>query len=243
VSAELLPWAGLLLLGAVHGINPGMGWLFAVALGLQEGSGRAVWRALLPLAAGHALAIGAAVAVAALLGLVVPPALLRWLVAGALLGVGAWRLVRHRHPRWGSMRVSARDLAIWSFLMATAHGAGLMVLPLALTSRAGGGHGGHRPGVHDAHDAAVGGAHGAGAHGAHDAVADAVLAGSGGGLIDMAGLLATALHTAGYLLVTGVIAVVVYEKVGLRFLRSAWINLDAIWAGALVVTAVLTVLL
>jgi hypothetical protein len=231
MSPDVWPWAALVLLGAVHGINPGMGWLFAVALGLQEGSGRAVWRALLPLAAGYALAIALAVLVAAMLGRVVPVGALKWIVAAALLGVGAWRLVRHRHPRWGGMRVGARDLAIWSFLMATAHGAGLMVLPLTMAADMADG---------DATAAGGAGAHAHAGHAVHfTGGSDIALA--GGGLAEFGVVLATLLHTAGYLLITGVVALVVHQKVGLRFLRSAWINLDVIWAAALVVTAVLTI--
>ena len=208
---------GLLGLGALHGINPAMGWLFAVALGLQEKGGRAVWRALPPLALGHALAIGAVVALAVLVGLVIPPAVLRWMVALSLIGFGVYRLVRHQHPRYGGMRVGARELTIWSFLMASAHGAGLMVLPFLLSN--GGAVG-----------AAAHAAHGAAGHGAHVAAVGGLAAGQ------MTGLLMTLVHTAGYLLVTGVVAVVVYERVGLKLLRSAWINLDLIWAGALVLT-------
>lgn len=132
---ETLSWplgAWLIGLGAFHGINPGMGWLFAVALGLQEGQRTAVWRALLPLACGHALAIGAAIAVALLAGAVIPIHILRWVVAAALLMFGIFRIVRHWHPRWASMRVSMKGLALWSFLVASAHGAGLMVAPVFL---------------------------------------------------------------------------------------------------------------
>jgi hypothetical protein len=128
------PWMALLALGAFHGINPGMGWLFAVALGMQERRRTAVWRAMLPLAAGHAMAIAAAVAVVLAIGRMVPMRYLQWAVAAVLIGFGISRLVRHRHPRWASMRVSMKDLTVWSFLMATAHGAGLMVLPLFLAS-------------------------------------------------------------------------------------------------------------
>ena len=215
-------WAGLLALGVWHGINPSMGWLFAVALGLQEGRARAVWRALGPLALGHALAIGGALAVAAALGLIVPLGLLRWIVAIALVAFGVWKLVRNRHPRWVGMRVGARDLTLWSLLMASAHGAGLMVLPFALR---------------------IGSDAGAGASGASNATAaphhaGLVLADAGA-----AGIWATAVHTAGYLLVTGVLAVVVYRVVGLRLLRSAWVNLDVVWACALILTGILTPLL
>src|SRR4029434_6852844 len=117
-------------LGASHGINPGMGWLSAVALGLQEKSQRAVRRALLPIALGHAVSIGVVVLAVGLLQAVLPEQVVRYLCA-ALLGVfGLWRLVRARHPRWVGMRVGFRDLMLWSFLMASAHGAGLMLVPL-----------------------------------------------------------------------------------------------------------------
>src|SRR5262249_32857836 len=97
-------WLSLAGLGAVHGLNPGMGWLFAVALGMEEGRPRAVWRALPPLALGHALAIAAAVLGAAAVGELVPSRVLVWIVGGMLLGLGALRLVRHRHPRYGGMQ-------------------------------------------------------------------------------------------------------------------------------------------
>jgi hypothetical protein len=207
-----ISWPAFLLLGAGHGINPGMGWLFAVALGLQERDGRAVWRALPPLALGHAIAIVVVVAVAFAVGLVLPPATMRWIVAAALVGFGLLRLRRTRHPRYGGMRAGTRELTIWSFLMATAHGAGLMVVPfLAGSSAEAGGH-----------------AH----HGTPAATGDW-----------LPGLLATAVHTAGYLLVTGVVAVLVYRRFGLRLLRTAWINLDVVWSVSLVGTGLLTLLL
>ena len=145
-------WAMLVALGAFHGINPGMGWLFAVALGMQERRRGAVIRALLPLGAGHALAVAAAVAAALALGTVVPIGWLRWAVAGLLLSLGAMRCVRHRHPRWAGMRVGMGGLTLWSFLMATAHGAGLMVVPVfvGMTMAGGGEHAHHRMPGHDA---------------------------------------------------------------------------------------------
>jgi hypothetical protein len=206
-------WPALLALGAGHGINPAMGWLFAVALGLQRQRRGAVWGALGPLALGHALAIAAAIAVAGVIGLMVPLQLLKWGTAGLLVGLGVYRLVRSRHISYGGMLVDARELTIWSFLMASAHGAGLMVLPLVLD------------GVHST------------AHANH--VAAASLMGVAG--IELNGVLAALVHTAGYLLVTGVIAVIVYEKVGVGFLRKAWVNLDLIWAAALVMTGIATV--
>jgi hypothetical protein len=201
----------LLALGAGHGINPAMGWLFAVALGLQRERRGAVWGALGPLAAGHALAIAAAILVAGIVGQVVPLDLLKVGTALLLVGLGLYRLVRSRHFRFGGMRVGARELAIWSFLMASSHGAGLMVLPLVMNDM---------PTTH----------------------AHLVRASLFGPELGMSGIIAAVIHTAGYLLVTGLIAVVVYERVGTRFLRTAWINLDLIWAVALIVTGVATVL-
>jgi hypothetical protein len=200
----------LLGLGALHGINPGMGWLFAVALGIQEGKGRAVWRALPPLALGHALAIVVALATAAAIGVVLPLSRLEWVVAALLVGLGVSRLVRHRHPRYGGMRVTQRQLTTWSFLMASAHGAGLMVVPFVLAGEARSEHA-----MHASHTAGV-----------------------TGGSIEGA-LAATAVHTIGYLAIAALLAFLVYRRLGLRVLRSAWINLDLLWACALILTGVL----
>jgi len=221
VTTTVWPWAALALLGAVHGLNPGMGWLFAVARGLQERDRRAVWGALLPLAAGHALAIAAAIAVTAVLGLAVPTDAIRWMVAATLLVFGLLRLRRHRHPRGMGMRVGAGDLTLWSFLMASAHGAGLMALPFVLAATASAAVTSH-------------GAHGAGM--AHAAAMAGLPPGAA------TGLLSTAAHTGGYLLVLVLTATLVYERLGLRLLRTAWINLDLVWSIALTGTAVLTVL-
>ena len=128
----LFTWGTLIALGAFHGINPGMGWLFAVALGMQEQRRGAVLRALVPLGAGHALAVAGAVGVALGIGFVIPLGWLRWPIAAVLVSLGALRFFRHRHPRWGGMRVSMGGLTVWSFLMATAHGAGLMVVPVVM---------------------------------------------------------------------------------------------------------------
>ena len=129
---HLLPLTTILLLGAFHGINPGMGWLFAVGLGMQERRQSAVWRALVPLTLGHGLAIGAVVLVAVVAGVAMPAASLKLPVALTLGALGAYRLIRHSHFTGGGMRVGMWRLTIWSFLMATCHGAGLMVLPVFL---------------------------------------------------------------------------------------------------------------
>ena len=125
----------MLLLGAFHGINPGMGWLFAVALGMQERKGSAVAKALVPIALGHALAVGSVVLAAVYLGMALPQNAIRYFVAAILFSLGIYLLVGHRHPRWIRMQVGFRDLTVWSFLMASAHGAGLMVLPVLLGSQ------------------------------------------------------------------------------------------------------------
>src|SRR5881628_1565297 len=128
----LWPWLALLGLGAYHGINPGMGWLFAVALGMQEKHRRAVLAAIPPIALGHALSIGLVVGLLWLAQASVPEKALRYGAAAILFGFGFYRFVRARHPRWVGMRVGFRDLTLWSFLMASAHGAGLMLVPLLL---------------------------------------------------------------------------------------------------------------
>ena len=203
-------WAGILALGMFHGINPGMGWLFAVALGMQERSRRAVWLALLPLTLGHALAMAAVVALAVVAGTALPAGALKWPVAITLAGLGIFRLYRHQHVRGGGMRVGMAGLTGWSFLMASCHGAGLMVLPFLIQITTVSAHGGH--------------------HHAAPAGADPVI-----------GAAVTGLHMLGYLAVTALVAVVVYERLGLRLLRTMWINLDVIWAVALIGTAALTV--
>jgi hypothetical protein len=212
-----LPWLSLLVLGAAHGINPAMGWLFAVGRGLQRQDRSAVWRALGPLAVGHALAIAAAVLLALALGDVLPERWLRWIVATALVAVGVDGLRRHRHVSLGGMRVGPRELATWSFLMASAHGAGLMVLPFVL-------------GAGSEHLAMP----------QHDHGTLVVTAGFAG--IDSLGITAPLIHTVGYLTVTAALAVVVYEKVGLRILRRAWINVNVLWGAALIVSGAVTLL-
>ena len=144
-SEMISSWATLMALGAFHGINPGMGWLFAVALGMQEARRGAVLRALVPLGVGHALAVAVAVGAALAIGLVIPLGWLRWLIAGVLVSLGVLRLFRHKHPRWGGMRVSMGGLTMWSFLMAPAHGAGLMVVPvfMGMSMPGGGAHAHH----------------------------------------------------------------------------------------------------
>lgn len=209
-----MTWTALwfmLVLGAYHGLNPGMGWLFAVALGMQEQNGKAVARSLVPIALGHALAIGSVVLIAVLLGMTLPLTVIRYCVAALLISLGIYCLVRHQHPRWVRMQVGFRDLTVWSFLMASAHGAGLMVVPLLLGSNTVEARG--RVADHE-HLSATGS--------------------------PLAGMLATGLHTISYLAVTGLVAWVIYRKLGLGLLRKGWLNFDLVWAGALIATGLVT---
>ena len=132
MSEQIGVWSTLFLLGAYHGINPGMGWLFAVARGMQEHRTRAVAWSLPPIALGHGLAIGVVILIFQLAQVALPLQYVRIGVAVILVSLGVYKLVRSRHFRWGGMQVGFRDLTIWSFLMASAHGAGLMVLPVVL---------------------------------------------------------------------------------------------------------------
>jgi hypothetical protein len=201
---QLLGLAGL---GAFHGLNPGMGWLFAVAIGLQERSRAALLRALPPIAAGHA---GSVLIVATLVTAFQSVLATRLVAIGGglvLVGFGLWRALSTRHLRWAGMRLSAAQLAAWSFLMSSVHGAGLMLLPFLV-------NGG--PAMHGPHGTAAGG----------DPLWN--------------GLAAVGVHTVAMVAVAGAVAIVVYEVIGLRILRSAWINLDRIWAFALIGAGVAT---
>jgi hypothetical protein len=210
-----MDWQAMVLLGAYHGINPGMGWLFAVALGMQHGSTRGVWRALPPIALGHAAAVGVVLAAATMAGLIVPLDTLKVIVALMLMMLGLYRLWRHRHPRYGGMQVGFRDLTAWSFLMASAHGAGFMVLPFVMPASA--------PASAATH-----------AHAAHIAAAHAQFA--------TAAAAAAGIHTLAYFMVMAAAAWIVYRRLGLGLLRQAWINMDWVWAGALVIAGVVVLL-
>jgi hypothetical protein len=205
---DLMDSYAMVLLGAYHGINPGMGWLFAVALGMQHGSARGVWRALPPIALGHLAAVAVVLLIAGLARVVVPPEALKVGVSVMLIALGAYRLRRHGHPRYGGMQIGFRDLTAWSFLMASGHGAGIMVLPFVM------------PG------AALSAA-------GHEHFTHLAFAGTNAA---SAGAMALAIHTLTYFTVMALAAWVVYRKLGLGLLRKAWINLDWGWAAVLVVT-------
>ncbi len=201
-------WLTLALLGGYHGLNPAMGWLFAVALGMQEGRAGAALRALPPIALGHATSIGIVILLVGAAQLVVPLPVLRAAGATILLGFALLILLRRMiHPRWVGMRVGFRDLVAWSFLMSSAHGAGLMLVPVLL----------HLPMPMS-----------------HAGMAGAVAAN---------GVAALAVHTAAMFAVMAALAVAVYRTVGVDLLRRVWVNLDLVWAGALVLAAAATLLL
>lgn len=131
--SDAWPWVSLAVLGAYHGLNPAMGWLFAVALGFQERSRAAVVRALPFLAFGHEASIAIVVLLVGGAQAFASPEAIRPVGAVALIAFGVFKLIKPRsHPRWVGMRVSAWDLVVWSFLMSTAHGAGLMLFPVLL---------------------------------------------------------------------------------------------------------------
>jgi hypothetical protein len=208
-------WLTLVGLGAYHGLNPAMGWLFAVSRGMQERSRRAVLRSLVPIAIGHELSIALVAALVAGLSVVTDSSTLRIGAAVVLIAFGVFRFVKPRaHFRWTSMRVSDRELTLWSFLMSTAHGAGLMVAPVLI-------------GLQGAVDR--------GHVRAHDQ-ADLGLVGGSLGV----GAVAIALHVVAMLAVMGVVAVVIYDRLGLTVLRRAWLNTDQMWAAAFVLAAAIT---
>ncbi len=213
--SEAWPWLALALLGVYHGLNPAMGWLFAVALGLQERRLAAVLQALIPVAVGHELSIALAVLVVGMAELVAARDLLRASGALVLIGFGIFKLLRPRsHPRWVGMRVSGTDLVLWSFLMSSAHGAGLMLFPVLLGLPA------------TAHAEGLAG---------HVLVGDGLASPS-----FLQGLAAVFVHTLAMLAAMAAVAVLVYVRFGVMVLRKAWVNVDALWAAALVLAGVLS---
>jgi hypothetical protein len=209
------PWLALAGLGIYHGLNPAMGWLFAVALGLQERRLAAVLQALVPIAVGHELAVALAALAVGAAELVAAREALHAVGAIVLVGFGIYKLLRPRsHPKWVGMRVSRADLVLWSFLMSSAHGAGLMLFPLLLglpSPAHAGGLAGHALPPENLLGASV-----------------------------LAGTLAVLVHTLAMLAAMAAVAVLVYVRVGVMVLRRAWVNLDPLWAAALVLAGVLT---
>jgi hypothetical protein len=198
------PWLALAGLGLFHGLNPAMGWLFAVALALHRRSRATVLWALPPIALGHAMSVAIVAAAVVTAGLLIDRRSI--LLGGGFFLVG-WavyhHLYGHRHRVRVGLTTGLAGLVLWSFLMATAHGAGLMILPALMPLCLG--------------------------------------APSGADTTAVAGM-AVALHTGAMLAVTALMAVAVYEWVGLAILRRAWLNVDLIWTGALAATGLLLIL-
>lgn len=204
------PWLALVGLGVFHGVNPAMGWLFAVALGLHRGSRSVVLKSLIPIALGHALAIALIAFAVVALGLAIDQQAIRLAAGVVLIGWGVYHyLYGPRHRVRVGMRTGMAGLGLWSFLMASAHGAGLMLVPILVPL------------------GSLGHAHGHLAPAASLAVS----------------LAAVGVHTLAMLVTTGVIAIVVYEWVGLAFLRRGWVNLDRLWTASLVATGSILILL
>jgi hypothetical protein len=205
------PWIALVALGAWHGLNPGMGWLFAVSLGLQNRSRAAIFQALCAIAFGHAVSVFAIISLASLLGRYVSATWFGWGAAISLAGLGSWRLLRGRHPRWVGMRVGFKDLTWWSCLMASAHGAGLMLLPVFV----------------------IGG-------GAWcDASSSAALTPATAFPGFYRSISGVFVHSVAQFLVAGIVAWLVYDIVGLAILRKSWFNVDLVWSGSLILAGVL----
>ena len=210
MNATLALWVTVVAIGLYHGLNPAMGWPLAVANGLTERRPAALLRTALPLAGGHLAAMAVVLVPLAVLGWFVEwSGVIRLAAASLVLAFGVWRLLERRHPR-ALARIRPTQLAWWSFLMATAHGAGLMLVPFVLrlcTPSAGTGP------LAEAHGALA-----------------AALARS-----DLAVALAVAiLHTAAMLIAGLGMAWAVYRYLGLEFLRRSWFNLDLAWAASLV---------
>jgi hypothetical protein len=203
--SALWPWLLLAGIGAFHGLNPAMGWLFAVALGLHRQSRAAVLLALPPIALGHALSIAIVIAAFVTAGILVNQ---RAVLASAgllLIGWAAYhQLYGHAHRVRVGMKTGQAGLVLWSFLMATAHGTGLMILP---------------------------------------AMVPLCLAASPAPGTAATALAAVTIHMAAMLTVTGAVAAIVYEWVDLSILRTAWINLDLVWTGALAAAGLLLLVL
>ena len=200
-SGGLSPWLVLIALGAFHGLNPAMGWLFAVALGLYRQSRKVVLVSLVPIALGHAASIAVVVYAVVVLGMAIDAATFRILSGVLLIAWGVYHFAYgHRHRLRIGLRTGLIGLFAWSFVMATAHGAGMMLIPVLMPLAEAGEHAHHMP-----------------------ATASLSVA-----------TLAVVVHSLATLVTTGAVALVVYQWVGLDFLRRGWINLDLVWTAALI---------
>ena len=204
-------WLAVIGSGLYHGLNPGMGWPLAVSAGLMEKSPRALVAALWPLTIGHLLAM-----LAVLLPFSLLIALVFWqreIKIGAsvlVIGFGIFRFVNRRHPR-ALARIPPTQLGLWSFAVAIAHGAGLMLVPIYLGLC-------RTSGIDRGHEAA------SALVGANFAMA----------------VLVSVVHSVAMIVVGGCLAWLVYRYLGLKFLSRSWFNLDASWAISLVLVGALS---
>jgi hypothetical protein len=198
-------WLAVVASGLYHGVNPGMGWPLAVSAGLMERSSRALVAALWPLTAGHLLAM-----LLVLLPFALLVTLVEWqrqLQIGASLlvtGFGIFRLINRRHPR-SLARIPPMQLGVWSFAVAIAHGAGLMLVPIYL-------------GLCREEDLGKG----------HEAAATLMNANLG------TAVLVAVVHATAMIVAGGCLAWLVYRYLGLKFVSRSWFNLDPAWALSLI---------
>ena len=213
-------WLAVIALGAYHGLNPGMGWPLAVSNGMWARREQAVFATFVPLASGHFLAM-----TVALLPFALFLAYLDWsqtirIAAGGIVAAfGVYKLINRRHPRIAA-RLGPRHLTLWSFLTATAHGAGLMLAPIAL-------------GLCSAAETSPSSAidHG------HEAMTELMRSGIA------TSIAVSTVHTIAMVAAGGAMAWIVYRWAGLKLLRSAWLNLESVWAASLIVTGLVSLAL
>ncbi|TCS67139.1 hypothetical protein EDD52_101230 [Primorskyibacter sedentarius] len=212
IDAAALWWA-VVGVGIYHGINPGMGWPLAVSSALMEGRAAALPKALLALAVGHFLSMTLILLPFSMMAALVSfEREIRIAAALIVIGMGLYLLINRRHPRFLS-RVPPSRLALWSFLAALAHGAGLMLVPMYLGLC-----------QTDALDAG------------HQAATTLMASNLG------TALMVAAVHTAAMILSGAILAVGVYLWLGLRFLSKSWFNLEILWAVSLVLVGVIGLL-
>jgi len=202
----LWPWLSLVGLGMYHGVNPAMGWLFAVALGFHRRRRSVVVQMLIPIAIGHLLSIAAAAETVLVLGVIIDRRPLLMVAGGGLILWALYHLAYgSRHPVRIGMQAGLAGLLVWSFFMASAHGAGLMLVPAVFSVCFSGSE-----------------------------VSGMTIAGA-----SITSLAAVGIHTAVMVSVSGIIALLVYDWIGVGFLRHGWINFDRLWTGALGTTGII----
>jgi len=202
----LWPWLSLVGLGMYHGVNPAMGWLFAVALGFHRRRRSVVVQSLIPIAIGHLLSIAAAAETVLVLGVIIDRRPLLMVAGGGLILWALYHLAYgSRHPVRIGMQAGLAGLLVWSFFMASAHGAGLMLVPAVFSVCFSG-----------------------------NEVSGMNIAGA-----SITSLAAVGIHTAVMVSVSGIIALLVYDWIGVGFLRRGWINFDRLWTGALGTTGII----